>query len=531
MKRQPIDIKWLYWAALFLLLPALLINLGLLAFIDDEGIRSLVAMEMKLSGDYITPTMHGDFYYNKPPLYNWILLLFFGLFGRFNEWVARFPTVLCLLGYAATIFYFFKKHYSTKVAFLNAFFLVTCGRMLFWDSMLGLIDICFSWIVFSVFMVVYHQFKACQFYRLFLGAYFLTALGFLLKGLPALVFLGFTLLAWFLYKKAFKKLFSWPHIIGGLLFLLIVGSYYLAYYLQNPDLERVFATLFSESSKRTITNYGVGDTVLHFLSFPLEMVYHFLPWTLLVIYFFRKDIKKLILQDEFITYNLLIFLVNIILYWTSPEVYPRYLLMLAPLVFSSYVYLHEIHQEENTWQYRLLSNLFLVVCALIALASFAPFFIDRPLNIPFRVMKTIALGGGLSLLAYLYWQIKSQRMLILIVFLLVFRIGFNWFVLPDRNQNDYGDLCRISAIETGERFRDDALHVYGITPYQAATSFYMTRSYGKIITRKMMDFPTDAYYFLDPRYYPELPYETIQEVKVRHGDLKYYIIGKLPINQ
>ncbi len=523
--------SWLYWAGVILLIPALLINLGVLAFIDDEGIRSLVAMEMKLSGDYITPTMHGDYYYNKPPLYNWLLLVFFTLFGRFDEFVARFPTVLCLLGYAATIFYFFRKHYSTKVAFLNAFFLITCGRMLFWDSMLGLIDTCFSWVIFTLFMWVYHHFKTEKWYTLFAGAYLLGAIGFLLKGLPAVVFLGFTLLAWFIYKRSFKRLFSIQHILGGLVFLTIVGGYYTAYYLKNPDLERVFATLFSESSRRTITNYGIGDTILHIFSFPFEMIYHFLPWTLLIIYFIRRDIRQLILRDEFITYNLLIFLVNIILYWTSPEVYPRYLLMMAPLVFSSYVYLHQLHKEENTWQYRFLSKLFLVVCVLITLGSLSTFFIDRPLDIPYRTIKGLALLLGLGSLAYLYYKQHDSRMVILVLFLVVFRIGFDWFVLPDRNQNDYGDECRISATEVGDSLKNESLFVYGITPYQAATSFYMTRAYGKIVRRKVGDFNTKDYYFIDPRYYPELPYQELGKVKMRHGDLKYYVIGQLPINK
>lgn len=531
VKDLAIKDSWLYWAGVILLIPALLINLGVLAFIDDEGIRSLVAMEMKLSGDYITPTMHGDFYYNKPPLYNWLLLVFFTLFGRFDEFVARFPTVLCLFAYAGTIFYYFRKYYGTKVAFLNAFFLITCGRMLFWDSMLGLIDTCFSWVIFSLFMWIYHQFKAEKWYALFAGAYFLGAIGFLLKGLPAVVFLGFTLLAWFIYKRSFKRLFSIQHILGGLVFIAIVGGYYTAYYLKNPDLERVFATLFSESSKRTITNYGIGDTILHIFSFPLEMIYHFLPWTLLVIYFIRRDIKKLILQDEFITYNLLIFLANIILYWTSPEVYPRYLLMMAPLVFSSYVYLHQIHKKENTWQYRFLSNLFLVVCVLIALGSLTTFFVDRPHDIPYRTLKGLVLFLGLASLAYLYYRQHQSRMVILVVFLVVFRIGFDWFVLPDRNQNDYGDECRISATEIGDSLKQESLFVYGITPYQAATSFYMTRAYGKIVRRKMGDFNAADYYFIDPRYYPELPYQEVEKVKMRHGDLKYYVIGQLPINQ
>ncbi len=531
VKDLAIKDSWLYWAGIILLIPALLINLGVLAFIDDEGIRSLVAMEMKFSGDYITPTMHGDFYYNKPPLYNWLLLVFFTLFGRFDEFVARFPTVLCLFAYGATIFYFFRKHYSTKVAFLNAFFLITCGRMLFWDSLLGLIDTCFSWVIFSLFMWIYHHFKGERWYTLFAGAYLLGAIGFLLKGLPAVVFLGFTLLAWFIYKRSFKRLFSIQHILGGLVFIAIVGAYYTAYYLKNPDLERVFATLFSESSKRTITNYGIGDTILHIFSFPFEMIYHFLPWTLLVIYFIRRDIKKLILQDEFITYNLLIFLVNIIVYWTSPEVYPRYLLMMAPLVFSSYVYLHQIHKKENTWQYRFLTNLFLVVCVLIALGSLTSLFIDRPRDIPYRTLKGLVLFLGLGSLAYLYFRQSNSRMVILVLFLVMFRIGFDWFVLPDRNQNDYGDECRISATEIGDSLKQEPLFIYGITPYQAATSFYMTKAYGKIVQRKAGEFNAEDYYLIDPRHYPELPYQQVENVKVRHGNLKYYVIGQLPIKQ
>ena len=47
----------------------------------------------------------------------------------------------------------------------------------------------------------------------------------------------------------------------------------------------------------------------------------------------------------------------------------------------------------------------------------------------------------------------------------------------------------------------------------------------------MEDFNAKDYYFIDPRYYPELPYEEVEKVKMRHGDLKYYVIGQLPINQ
>ncbi|HFA48513.1 MAG TPA: hypothetical protein ENJ95_05775, partial [Bacteroidetes bacterium] len=296
-------------AAIVLLLPALLTNLGLIAFYDDEGIRSLVALEMQISGNYLTPTMFGEHYYNKPPLYNWILIAFFELTGRNDEFTARLPTVLFLLAYAGSVYWFFKKNSALPdsrtvdcglrtadcrtVGLTTALALITCGRILFWDSMLGLIDICFSWVMFLLFMVIYREGEKGRYGRLFLLSYFLAAIGFMLKGLPALVFLGMALLAYFIWQKKTAKLFSWQHIMGGSIFLIIVGGYYFLYSQEN-GLEVVFNTLFDESAKRTFVKYGFGDTLLHLFSFPFEMWFHFLPWTLFVILFFNKNAFKII---------------------------------------------------------------------------------------------------------------------------------------------------------------------------------------------------------------------------------------------
>lgn len=516
---------WLYAGILALLAPALLINLGRLAFIDDEGIRALVALEMKLSGNYVTPTMHGDYYYNKPPLWNWILLAFFEIAGRIDEFTARLPTVLCLLGYAATVFYFFRKHYSRKVAFLNAFFFITCGRVLFWDSMLALIDTCFSWVVFTAFMVIYHQFRRENWLMLFLLSYLLTAAGFLMKGLPSVVFQGATLLVYFACRRRFLKLFSWQHLLGGLVFLLIVGGYYLLYHQYN-SVENVFATLFRESSKRTVVNYGAWNTIGHFFLFPFEMVYHFLPWSLMALYFIRRDVLSLLRADSFITFNLIAFLANILVYWTSPEVYPRYLLMLAPLIFSAFLYLHPIHEAGRTWQYRTIHALLLAFCIIASLAAFAPFFTERPEGVPCRYPVSLALGLGLAGLTWLYWKWKAERLLVMVAVLLLFRTGLNWFVLPDRNNNDFGNLCRQSTLEAAEKFKGQKMAVYKQTVMQPTNSFYLINGRGEIVRRHTEEFDKSTLYIIDPNAYPGLTYEKVGEFKVRHGQLTYDI-GRL----
>jgi len=521
--KQPAQ-KWLYVAAALLLFPALLINLGLMAFIDDEAIRSLVALEMKLSGNYITPTLNGEYYYNKPPLYNWFLLLFFNAFGQVNEFAARLPTLVCLLGYAATVFWFLKKHFDTRTAFLNAFFLITCGRILFWDSMLGLIDIGFSWLMFTLFMVVFHEFERGNWRRLFLFTYALTAAGFLMKGLPAVVFQGTTLLVWFLYKKQFRRLFSGWHFAGAGLFIALVGAYYLVYHQYN-SLENVFATLFSESSKRTVVQFGWWKTVLHFFTFPFEMVYHFLPWSLMLLYCLRKDLLQRLREQPFIAFSVITFLANILIYWTSPEVYPRYLLMLTPLIFSAFLYLHDLHEKARTWQFKTIQITLLVFCVGITVLSVLPIFLERTQNVPFLYAKTLSVALALTGLTWLMFTNASQRLLMMVLFLLVFRIGFNWFVLPDRHDEDFGTRCRESSMEAGQRFASEKLYVYKNIDLQPTNAFYLTNGYGKIIPVVQEAKDSTAFYIINPEETPGLKYTKVDTFLVRHGK-RTYEIGK-----
>ena len=385
---------WVWVIGLVLLFPALLINLGLLTHIDDEAIRALVALEMKYSGNWITPTLLGTYYYNKPPLFNWILAVFFEIAGSHHEFISRLVTVVALMGYGYTIYYFFQKYYTKSIGFLTAFVTITCGRILFWDSILGLIDITFSWVMFSLFMTVYLLFEKRQFLFLFLMTYFLTAIGFMLKGLPALVFQAITLLTYFTYRKHWRLLFSWKHIIGILFLFTLIGLYYFGYQQYN-SLDKVFVTLFTESSKRTAVRFGLWPTLIHFVSFPFEMVYHFLPWSLLIIYLFQKEAIKKIRQDPFAQFLGLTFISNILVYWTSPEVYPRYLLMLAPLIFGFLLILHQYARPKNTIFYRILFYTFGITMIIISIGSMAPLLLPRVANTPYLFLKTAFPHHGL----------------------------------------------------------------------------------------------------------------------------------------
>ena len=85
------------------LLVIFLVNLGLLPLFADEPTRAVVALEMMYSDNYWVPTINGDYYYRKPPFYNWIIASLFGITGSKSEFIFRLPSVIPLFLFGMTI--------------------------------------------------------------------------------------------------------------------------------------------------------------------------------------------------------------------------------------------------------------------------------------------------------------------------------------------------------------------------------------------------------------------------------------------
>ena len=103
-----------------LALPALLLHLGWQPLLVDEPIRALVSLEMHYSGQFFAPTLQGFPYYNKPPLFNWLLVSLYRLSGRTDEWIVRLPTVAALLLYCTAIWRVLRPRLGSRLAFTVA---------------------------------------------------------------------------------------------------------------------------------------------------------------------------------------------------------------------------------------------------------------------------------------------------------------------------------------------------------------------------------------------------------------------------
>lgn len=513
------DLKPGLWvmAICVLAIPAFFINLGLLCFIEDESIRSIVAFEMLQSGNFITPTINGDFYYYKPPLYNWFIAFSFWISGIVNEWSARIPTVLFCFLYTYTIYRYCLQYLSKSWAIISAFASLTCGRILFWDSFLGLIDIAYSWVTFSA-LISLLVIKSKE--KKFLSFYLLHAVGYLMKGFPSIVFIILSLFAYQVYQKSFKELWSKWNFIGIASFGLVITSFYGIYALFH-DPGQTFAPLLDQATRRTPLHHSLRQTLEHIISYPFENIFHFLPWSFLSILLFRIQVIKKLLRDDFARFNALMFMCNIIVYWVSPGVYPRYILMLVPFYFSFFIYVY-VHSEQHIWKTILHGLLLSLIIVMPCLCVYAFFVEEVKLISAYPIKLSVLICLYLMSILFLMKH-KAYLFPCLILVLLITRIGFNLFILPIRNWTNGTDQYRSEVIQMVNKYQP--LELYKKSRLDKTSSFYLASSNGKVNQRRY-EFSKKTYYIFDPfnESLTENHWTIVDSFPVREFNRKAYII-------
>src|SRR5579871_2266956 len=94
-----------------------------------------IPRQMLAEGSVVVPLLHGQPYYDKPPLFYWLVMASYSLFGvsesaaRLVPCVAAFLTVLIAFGWA-------KRSVGTRAAFLGSAMLCLAPRFVQLDRML-----------------------------------------------------------------------------------------------------------------------------------------------------------------------------------------------------------------------------------------------------------------------------------------------------------------------------------------------------------------------------------------------------------
>ena len=196
-----------------------------------ESNYALTAMEMLQSGDYVSPRIFGNYWYDKPVLFYWELMAAFSLFGT-TEFAARFfPSVFGLIG-VVMAYGFASRLYDKKTGFVAALVLVTSLEY-FYLSHAVITDMTL-FVFFSATLMLFYLAYSEGRPRLYYGAYACAALAVLTKGPVGLVLPGLIIVLFLLWRRDFKSVFLHIKLGSGLLlFFVIAGLWYVPMYMMH----------------------------------------------------------------------------------------------------------------------------------------------------------------------------------------------------------------------------------------------------------------------------------------------------------
>jgi len=242
------------------------------------------AKEMLEAGDYLSPRIYGNYWYDKPVFFYLELVAAFKLFGV-SAFAARiFPGVFATAGVLLTYF-FGRRLYGGEIGFTAAVVMATTleywylGHAIITDMTLFV----FMAATLIAFYLGYEQNRPGYYVMAFISA----ALAVLTKGPLGLALPGMIIFLFLAWERRLKELFRWQVLAGLLLFLLLAGLWYVPMYrLHGEEFLNVFFGVHNVL-RATVSEHPRDDVWYYYL---VVFFAGFFPWSFI---WFGSEIKKL----------------------------------------------------------------------------------------------------------------------------------------------------------------------------------------------------------------------------------------------
>lgn len=432
---------------------SVIFNLGYTELDGEEPRRALISIEMLHSGNYIVPTLYGWEYYNKPPLFNWILSGFMFITQSTKEWVVRLPSLVFFLLWALTHYYFTKKYISASTALLSAIFLLTGGELYFYGLQNGgEMDIFYAFIVYLQVISLFYFFEKRNWLLLFIASYFFCAIGFLTKAFPSVLFQGLNLFALILYAKSFRIFLKWQHLAGILVFLLLVGSYFYAYSLYSSP-QRLLINLLNESIRKTPLSEESGNFWQNIINYPVRMFTGLLPWSFIPFLLFLPKPKPSFWSNPLLRFSILFIICNIWVYWFFGVVKLRYSYMFYPFMTLFFAVIFDHYCKFLNLNKVLKYVGFAFILLLIATLLLPVFF-------EFEIFPFIIVISFLAFFIYKYFNTQTNLIWFFAAGIIIVRFSYAALYMPIMDENRKSTKYRIPLKQAAAFIGSDTIRFY-----------------------------------------------------------------------
>lgn len=197
----------------------------------SEAMYALIPKEMLAAGSWLTPTLNGVHYLDKPHLLFWLNLLGYKILGV-SSWSARVPTLAMAMGEVWITYLIGRRLIGRRAAWLGGFILLTCiGFFVLHLQILTDHLISLSLLAALYCLLRWQEEPGWRWSSLFFLA---LVAGFLSKGFIGLVFpvLIGLIYAWQVRERRLLRLLLSPSGIG--MAVLLLAAWAVASEVANP---------------------------------------------------------------------------------------------------------------------------------------------------------------------------------------------------------------------------------------------------------------------------------------------------------
>ncbi|MBI3478596.1 MAG: glycosyltransferase family 39 protein [Acidobacteria bacterium] len=340
----------------------------------DEPRYAQVAREMLDRHDWITPTLQGKPWLEKPVLYYWQAIISYSIFGV-SDCAARMPAAFDTALMIAAIFFFlrrFRPGSETDGALITA----ACAGIIGFARGAST-DMPLS-AMFAIALLGWFAWYEGRKRNGLIVFYFFLALATLAKGPVAIFFAGAILFIFIAIKRDWKAILGSLWVPGILIFLAVASPWYAAVQSRNPEFFRVFIL------EHNLGRFG-QDLYHHrqpFWFYLPVLLLALMPWTLWLILAVAERLRvtmsaterKLSLATHAGSWQLFLLiwlLLPVLFFSASQSKLPGYILPAIPagaLLVTEY--LRNLQSENKRLPISLVS-LHSILCGLLVFAALA----------------------------------------------------------------------------------------------------------------------------------------------------------------
>lgn len=468
--------------------------LGSLPLLDpDEPVYAETAREMLQYHDFISPRIYGDFWYDKPPMYYWLVAGAFKIFGV-SEFAARFPSALLATAGAVLVYLSGRKLFGERAGILAGLILATSLEY-FYLSKAAVTDITLTFFLTAA-LLAFLQGK----YYFFYGC---AALAVVTKGPIGIIFCSVIPGLYIMLTGNWVLLKRMKVLTGMVLFGVIALPWYILMY-QYHGMDFIDTFLGFHNVTRFLQPEHSSGTLWYY--YVPVIIFGFFPWIAFMVQAIYAALKDKSVNQQRLAF-LVIWAATVFGFFTfSQTKLVSYILPMYPPIALLVGWYIDKAWSENTFSIlKWSAAVFTVVaCILEAGLIYAGKTMTPNLFLPGIIMTIVFAVANILL----WWLSVKRDFRLVFAINVVTMLFFSTYLVTNLLPVIAPTFSMKSFVEDFNQYYDGKSQVYVTKYYRPGFMFYSGvpgKEKTDTLHTKLLDENEEAFFIVSSREYKELP--------------------------